>query len=159
MDYKVEKRTFPSYKIMSIRAVVPFSQISGAMGGMFEELCTYCQKKGCQVAGDPVALYHAEGASMEALDIECCLPVAELVEEAGRVKGRALDGETNLMAQHTHKGPYEGLKKVYEDMMAWADGEGYKWLTDYPMREIYLNDPMTTKPEDYLTEIVWPVWK
>ncbi len=159
MDYTVKERTFPAQNIMSIRAIAPFSQIGDAMSGMFGELCAYCQKSGCIPAGHAFALYHAEGATMEQLDIECCIPVKELTKEDGRVKGRTVGEESNLMVQYTHKGPYEGLAAVYQTMMAWAEKEGYKWLAQYPMREIYLNDPTETKPEDYLTEIVWPVEK
>ena len=61
-----------------------------------------------------------------------------------------------LSAVATHKGPYDRL------------GESYTWLFDTwlprqnltpagPCYEIYLNNPMNTKPEDLRTAIYIPI--
>ena len=70
-------------------------------------------------------------------------------------KTRELSG--GLCATVLYKGPYSNLTSVYAKLIQWIETEGYK-ITDAPY-EIYLTNPGTTAPENYMTEIYFPVAK
>jgi len=60
-------------------------------------------------------------------------------------------------AVFTHKGPYDGLGKIYQAIYGgWLPNSGYQ-LRDTPAYEEYLNSPMNTRPEDLLTLIHLPI--
>ena len=54
-----------------------------------------------------------------------------------------------------HKGPYDAVGAAYEALAAWLAEQGYE--TAGPPEEAYLTDPAEVPPEEYLTEIAFPV--
>ncbi|MDJ0769409.1 MAG: hypothetical protein QNJ12_11465 [Ilumatobacter sp.] len=40
-------------------------------------------------------------------------------------------------------------------VVGWVTEHGHEFAG--PAREIYLNDPTTTEPSEYLTEVQWPI--
>jgi effector-binding domain-containing protein len=52
-------------------------------------------------------------------------------------------------------GSYDGLHGLYTAMHAWADEHNIELLA--PPCEFYLNDPSQVAPEEYHTQIVWPI--
>lgn len=159
MSYEIKEHEIAPVMVMSIRVIVPFSDIASSMDKAFDNLYGYLTWAKAKFSGAPFSLYHAERCDETQLDMEICAPVEDYVPETEDIKGRVVDGAKNLMLRYIHKGPYEDLGKVYPDMMRWADENGMAWDTDFPMREIYLNDPDRALPEELLTEIVWSVKK
>lgn len=69
----------------------------------------------------------------------------------------SVDVPDGKMAVMHYKGPYAGLKAAYDYLYCdWLSGSGAE-LRDAPSYEIYLNDPMDTKPDDLLTDIYVPL--
>jgi AraC family transcriptional regulator len=57
----------------------------------------------------------------------------------------------------THRGPYEGLARTYQQVYGgWLPKSGLQ-LRDTPAFEQYLNSPRDTKPEDLVTLVHVPV--
>ena len=57
----------------------------------------------------------------------------------------------------TFKGPYAGLPAAYDELFGlWLPQSGEE-AADSPVFEVYLNTPMSTAPEDLLTEICLPL--
>lgn len=54
-----------------------------------------------------------------------------------------------------HKGPYDSVGPSYERLVAFIAKEGL--AVSGPPMEIYHSDPNDTAPEDYLTEIRFPI--
>ena len=52
-------------------------------------------------------------------------------------------------------GPYDQVGEAYAALDAWVAENGRQVIG--PPREVYLNDPQTTAPEELLTEVVWPL--
>lgn len=57
----------------------------------------------------------------------------------------------------THRGPYDGLKRAYDQLFRlWLPQSGCA-LVNAPDYEIYRNNPSDTPPEKLLTDICLPV--
>ena len=99
----------------------------------------------------PIAIYHDQEFNPASNDTEIAIPIAE------RVKGtRELPG--GLCVKGVHKGSYSGLTSTYAKIVQWMDEEKYQLAA--PPYEIYVTDPATTpSPDDYITEIYFPVKK
>lgn len=61
------------------------------------------------------------------------------------------------VAAAMHKGPYESVEPTYRSLTEWIADEGYE-ITG-PPEEVYFSDPNDVPPEEYLTEIRFPVRK
>jgi AraC family transcriptional regulator len=73
----------------------------------------------------------------------------------GEVVAKFIEGGKHLY--YLHRGSYEGLKKVYADMVQYMI-ENELTTADRPPFERYLNrDPRRTKPENLKTEIYIPI--
>lgn len=54
-----------------------------------------------------------------------------------------------------HRGPYDGMEPTYRDLAEWVSEHGYTVIG--PPTEVYLSAPSEVAPEDYLTEVRFPV--
>ena len=61
------------------------------------------------------------------------------------------------VASAMHRGPYDTVESTYSRLGSWIFAQGYTMAG--PPMEIYLSDPDDTPPEEYLTEIRFPVAK
>ncbi|MEQ8174649.1 MAG: GyrI-like domain-containing protein [Syntrophomonadaceae bacterium] len=59
------------------------------------------------------------------------------------------------VATCTYAGPYDGLEKAYGAVFAWINNNGYQ--VKVTTREVYINDPVVTPPEQLVTEIQIPI--
>lgn len=158
MAYDVGVREVSTVKVMSIRSITSMKTISEDIGKIFGELYDYISKNGGQFADECFDIYHDEEFNPERIDVECCFSVFETIPESDRVKGRTVEG--GLMAYTLHKGAYEQLEGAYAAIMKWIEENGYVPLPK--MRDLYLNGPECEEvkgPEDYRTEVLWPVKK
>lgn len=84
-------------------------------------------------------------------DTEIAIPVKEVVKGTRELAGC-------LCAMGTLKGPYSELTSLYAKIQQWIETEGYT-IAASPY-EIYSTDPrMDLSPEDYVTEVYFPVKK
>lgn len=65
--------------------------------------------------------------------------------------------ESALVAYTLHRGPYETIAPAYEALQSWVPVNGFRFAG--PPEEVYFSDPSNTAPEDYLTEIRFPIEK
>lgn len=115
------------------------------MGGM--------ARAGTAPAGMPLIVYHDTIDEETDGDIEICVPVAEPFESTEAVTSRMLEGGT--MATTIHHGPYEQIATAYHTLAGWISEHGHEIIG--PPREIYLNDPSETAPEELRTKVEFPI--
>lgn len=154
MASEVEIKEVASQPVLSVRARVPMSEIAGFMGGAFGEMFPYLFQMGARPAGPPLSIYYDPEFSAAGMDMEVCVPVDKVLEPAGRLGSRVLEG--GRMVSILHAGPYEEVGKAYEALGAYLKENGLE--SAGPPREVYIVGPETGRdPAEYRTEVMWPV--
>lgn len=93
--------------------------------------------------------------SPEKIRYDVCVSVDESFEPEGEVGVQLIPGGPHAMA--THHGPYEQLGAIYLQLFGcWLPRSG-RVTRPLPCREVYLNDPESTEPEELLTDIYIPL--
>ena len=134
-----------------------FSQIPQAIG----QLYGWIQRKGYIPTGPPMGVYFnaLEQVGPEDLVWEIHAPIGGSVVPGGPdeqgIGIKTVEGVE--VASAMHKGPYDQVGTVYQEMLAWLAGKGYQVAG--PAEEVYLNDPSTTAPQELLTEVRLPIRK
>ena len=151
----VEVKTTDPSVVAYVEMSGPYDQIPAAMG----QLYGWVAEKGLEPVGMPSGVYLTEpGATAETEAAwEVRAPVAGepddcAPDESGCGIKRV---EPCLMACAMHVGPYEEIGGTYDELVAWTGENGYRIVG--PPEESYFSDPATTAPEEYLTQIRFPV--
>jgi len=140
-----------SIKVMSVRGIGPYSIIGALIG----ELGKFAGENHIRIAGPPICVCHDKEYKETDADLEVCFPVATDFESTERIECEELPAHE--MATLIHKGPYDTLGESYGKILAWINENGYQ-IIDWS-REVYLSDPEQVSPEEYITEIQFPVRK
>ncbi len=136
-----------SKNILSIREKMSVDDYGKYMGKLFETVA----KEKLTISGTPMSIYHDKEFNPESNDTEIAIPVKEAVKGTRELAG-------GLCAFGVLKGPYSELTSVYAKLEEWIEKEGYKIAA--PPYEVYLTDPSTnTSPEEYVTEVYFPIKK
>ena len=116
-------------------------------GKLFETIA----KNKLTCLGAPIAIYHDKEFNPANNDTEIAIPIAERTPETRELAG-------GLCAKGIHRGPYSELSSTYSRIVQWVEENGYQIAA--PPYEVYVTDPATTPaPEDYITEIYFPIQK
>jgi len=141
-------------KVVAIRANVP---TYGDQHILWNELGTYLAQKGIKPCGPCLTIYHDPEYREQDVDIEVCEPIKNTLPTHERIIVRELP-EIETMACLIHEGSYENFNQTYEALVRWIETNGYQIVG--PNREVYLrNVEHTNNPDEYLTEIQFPVTK
>lgn len=119
---------------------------------LFSEMFSTLQKKGIQPLGAPMAFYHDEEFNVNNLDVEVAIPVAE-----GTAGARKLEG--GLHATATLVGPYDAdaFTATYAGVVKWIEDNDYR-IVRAPF-DVYVKGGPEADPQDYITEVYFPIEK
>lgn len=151
---EVSMKDEKSVLALCARTKVPLEEIGQAMFRLYGLIFECMGKNGIEPAGAPFTLYYGEEEVMTEFDMEACVPISEDITCEGEVECKTIEGGT--MAGTIYKGPYEGLKNIYDELMKWVSENAY--VPTGPAKEVYLvgvND--TENPSEFVTEILFPV--
>lgn len=152
--YEVTEEVRQELPTITMRVKTTVNSVSEDLGRIYGQIFSYLQETGTQPAGVPFAWYH--DMSENEIDLEAGVPVAQPMSGNDQVKPSTLPG--GPVAVVWYIGPYgEGMGAAHETISQWMGPNGYEpgagpW-------EVYWTDPEETLPEDYKTEIVWPIRK
>lgn len=134
--------------IFGIRKSINMKDYEELMGELFREI----ELKKITPQGAPMSIYHDEDYSGDHCDIELAMPVADGTPEARRLEG-------GQFASSVLTGPYEpdAFKAIYAGLVQWIDDNGYHMI-GAPF-DIYTKGGPSVDPQDYITEIFFPVAK
>ncbi|KAA3665232.1 MAG: MerR family transcriptional regulator [Chloroflexi bacterium] len=152
--YDVVLKTVEPIHVASIRDVIgKYDQMGQLLGELFDVLA----QNRVRPMGPPMAIYFDEGYQEVNVDIETAVPVANAqLQENGRVKLHHLPAFE--VASVLYQGPYTHMSPAYQAIMEWISDNNYQIIG--PNRDIYLRAPgLNVKPEEYVTEIQFPVAK
>lgn len=114
---------------------------------------------GVQPAGPPYARYHQFGPDIVDVEIGMAtsMPVANLAPitdaQPGELAASELPG--GRVAVTVHRGSYDGLSGVYDQLHEWIHGQGFEEAPG-PW-ELYVDDPSEVEMADLRTELCWPL--
>ncbi len=140
---------------------VAFLTMRGAYGQIpegFDRLYGYVSAQGLIPAGPPQAVYLTPPELPETdAEWELWAPVAGPVDPCGPDEhGLGVrDVPERTVAWVMHMGPYESIGPTYEGLARWIADNGHAVVG--PPEEIYLSDPDEVPPEEYLTEVRFPI--
>ena len=134
--FAVEKRTFPSMTVLSVRTVDTLM----AMGKYIKGLYGQAARRGLRPAGPVFTLYYEKPGEKPELEYELCLPVTGPAEELEQLAD--MGGDTCLYLRV--KGSYAQFGKAYAALVEFADTSG--WTISGPPREIYVRGPLPWLP-------------
>ena len=112
------------------------------------------QRNLVKMTGPLMALYHEEEPDINDMFVIVAVPVTGKISVTNPdIEIRNLPAVSVLSL--VHKGPYESIGIAYQKLMEYANAQGIE-LTG-PFRELYLNNPQETTPENIMTEIQAPI--
>lgn len=124
---------------------------------LFDEALAYVEKQGANIAGPPLDIWYAEpDQQMENVRVAVAIPIGNSIKSSDRVKVEELPG-VEQMAAVVHRGSFATLSQAYGALFKWTDEHGYRIAG--PNRELYLQYERNGDPNDYVTEIQFPVEK
>lgn len=152
-DYDFVIKKVEPVHAATVRDTVPsYSDVGLLLHRLFEGLGA----SGAQPAGPPFVIYHDPEYKEHDHDLEVAVAIASEPASGEGLTIREIPGAEE-MATMLVKGPYEQIGDAYTAAMKWLEANDYQ-LCGAP-REVYLTDPGSTAPADYLTEIQFPVNK
>jgi AraC family transcriptional regulator len=127
------------------------------MGDLIDEIVEWMMTQNVEMDGFPYSAYYTSPAEVapEDMQYEMGIPFIGKASEKGNVKIKDLPERDVLYT--VHKGAYNEVGLVYEDLMNKVIEEGYQMI-GAPM-EIYFNSPIEVSEEELLTEVQFPVAK
>ena len=137
--------------VVSIARRIPAEEIPTFIPEAYAAIGAYLKGQGVEAVGPPFYICPFDEEGM--VDGEAGVFVDRVVAGAGEIRCRTLAG--GRVATTMHKGHYSALDVTYRGLDAWMAGQGL--VKGGPPRELYLNDPSTLPPDEWLTEVVWPV--
>jgi effector-binding domain-containing protein len=151
MDYKCEIKNLPEQPILSIRTHSSMISLPKVLGKAFEKLEARLKELGEDPSGAPFVAYYNK--NMLNLDIEIGFPVKRKLD--GNEEIKAGTQPAGKYAMTMHQGPYSKIRPAYNALTKNVKDGGYH--ATGVAYEYYLNDPGTTKPNDLLTQVVFPL--
>jgi len=152
LPYDITVKTIEAQRVVGHRVHTSLKNIGQAVGEAFGGAMAAIGA-GATPAGAPFVVYHDIIDDQMEGEIEACIPVAR-----GAAYGVAVDIPAAEVVSTLHRGPYMEIGAAYEALGAWLAQEGREPVG--PPREVYLNDPDETAPEDLLTDVQFPLsWK
>ena len=152
-DYEISIKKIKAMKVISIRKVLPAYKHQGEL---YTTLGQFIGRTHAPCSGPPMTIYHDKDFKESDVDVEVVFPMWRSVKTEGEIKFQELPA-CDKVATLMYKGPYDGIGKAYNGLLRWVEANSYD--VTGPNREVYHNDPGTTRPADLVTEIQIPVEK
>jgi AraC family transcriptional regulator len=152
MEVKIVKKD--EMRVAFVRHTGPYDQCGRAWG----KLCSHLGAQGRlggQTSFIGLSYDDPEITPEDKIRYDACVEVDEGFQPEAEIGVQILPAGT--FATTTHFGPYENLKHTYAALLGqWLPGSGRRFKLE-PTREIYLNDPESTPPEDLVTDLYLPL--
>lgn len=155
LKYNVVIKELPSRYVASLRGIIPGTQQEGLLWDKLSKQIE-TQKVKYALPCFPVTIYYDEGYKEKDVDVEIQIPMNGEYVNTGEV--RFITTEPMTVASVIIKGSYEQLPDANEAVAKYISEN--EFTMSGPMFNIYhVNPGMETIPENWVTEICYPVTK
>lgn len=155
-DYEVILKDVEPVRVASITEAVPGREhIGPAVGRLFETIGSHLQANNSAFAGPATVLYLDMEYNETDILLEATIPFTNDIPETGQIEVKTLPAQT--MASVVHRGPFTELERPYDAIFRWIEANHYQ-ITG-PSRELTLQYDPNGDPQDYVTELQFPVAK
>jgi effector-binding domain-containing protein len=138
---------------LSRRTGMAPADVSRVMQESFDRIGAFITRKNISPAGPPLSIYRDWDGKEMIIDVGFPVAEPELFKAEGELKTGHTPARRALKA--IHRGPYDDLRKTYENMEAHFREQGLP-MPDLSW-EVYVSDPDNIPPEDLLTEVYMPL--
>ena len=156
LHYQVSIKSVPSFRVLSIRKVIPDYY---AEEDLWKILSSFAQMHHIQAEDDKAfSIYHDLDYREQNVDVELCVPVQQIRKSVDGFTFRDTE-PVPLMACTMVYGPFSNISGAYKSFAGWLqNNEQYQMLGQN--RQIVHRGPWNeNNPEDFLIEIQIPLTK
>lgn len=151
-ELHVEVRDYPDQDYLGTEFDVPVAAVGDSVAAAYARIFAHLAVERVLPAAPPFLI--ASPPAGDRMHILLGVPTARALNGSGDLRPGRLAGGRAAVTEH--RGPYDRLAPIYEDLRAWLASHGH--VAAGPPREVYLNGPADVAgPADYLTELVWPM--
>jgi DNA-binding transcriptional MerR regulator len=153
MSYEVNLKSVAAQFAAVVRSQATAATMAATVGASFGAAAAAVQRAGATFSGPPFFTM-ASPPDDEPGEIEVGFPVSVPFADQDGVIG--IEMPSALVAYTVHRGPYDEAGPAYQAVEAWIQEHGHAGVG--APREVYLTSPGdTADPQDYVTEIQFPV--
>jgi effector-binding domain-containing protein len=154
MTYEIQVRERDEQPFVAVRTRTSIAALPEVCGRHFPALYGHVAQAGSAPAGAAFIRYPGEDFDPDDVDVELGVPVAGPIPGGGGITAGTLPAGRE--AATVHAGAYEAISLAYQALEAWIAEHGHE--TAGPPRETYLvGPPEATDPEQFRTELAWPL--
>lgn len=152
MNYNVNLKSVPSYKVISLRDTIPSYALEGML---WERLDNYMNKKNLACGNIHFAIYHDDSYQEKDVDVEIVMSVEKLLENDEEFTYKETE-PIEKVASVLVAGDYSNIAPAFNFIGKWI--EENKYSINGSARQFPIKGPWNeTNPENYLTEIQIPL--
>lgn len=152
MDYKVDIKTIPSIKAISLRGIIPSYSDEGIL---WEKLGRYVGKNQIAATEYCYATYYDTEHKDKDVDVEVLMEVKTLGKDYGEIIFKETE-EILRAACVLVPGEYTNISIAFEYLGKWLEETNNEMIGR--MRQVPIKGPWNeTNPENYLTELQCPI--
>ncbi|GFI37123.1 HTH-type transcriptional regulator CueR [Lachnospiraceae bacterium] len=151
LDIDVKLVEYPQQNILYLRRKLTHEECLNGYSQFFCKLYQKIATEKLTVMGPAITIYHNPSCDLFEFEIEFAVPIKEVVTGTR-------DFQNGLCVKSTLNGSYANITSIYARQQEWAESNGYDFIRS-PF-ELYITEPNATNtPDDYITEIYYPVIK
>ncbi len=150
---EVNIKTTTPMRIVYLEHKGPYSELEPVFG----KVMSYAMQKNLELAGPPVGIYYDDPAQVPASELRCEIGVHVKGEPEVDPPFRLKEMPSQKVGYALLKGPYDKIALHYPEIINNLMEQGYNIVG--PIIEIYHVSGPNVQPEDYLTEVCFPVAK
>ena len=147
---------FEGFQYIGIRSQSKMTEIGERMKADFAKLIQWFKDSGTEIGEKPFAVYHSFNLSKGTASFSAGFPVKEVPQNLpeGFESGKLPSSQVYRVK---HTGSYDHLGNGWSAGMMHSRAKVFRQNKGLPAFEIYESDPESTKPEDIVTMIYFPV--
>lgn len=160
-QYDVILKHIPEIQVALARDIVAEkAALKHTLAILFAAVLDFLRARGISPTGHGFTVYFDEEYRDTQIDVGAAFPISAAIVGDSAVRNSAVSVTTlsaETMASVIHKGALEKMENAYAALLSWIEGNGYHILG--ASREIALQYDPAGEPENYVTEIQFPVCK